>query len=179
VRAIQLCALIVAAFVGPSAAERYANVLIEPDGGVTVITEDGRRITTPSKDDDQVGADRAAVAPDRQSVGWLATYSNCCTSYPLPLKLMILWNGQLRTLKAKHARPIWYWTFQGGGKFVAFRQETTHGSQGLHYERWDVVSGRRVADYMPEYDENGHTVSRPHEPKWVRALDAAEKNQQH
>src|SRR6059036_1453383 len=120
-RSMQLCALIVAAFVSGSAAERYANVLIDQDGKVTVVTEDGRHITPPVNDQ-QVGADQAAVAPDHQSVGWRALYPFCCTSYPLPLKLVILSNGQLHTLRGSYEEPIWFWGFQDGGKHVAFKE---------------------------------------------------------
>ena len=77
-RSIQLCALVMAAFVSGSAAERYENVLVDQAGKVTVVTEDGRHITPPV-DDERVGADQAAVAPDHQSVGWRALYPFCCT----------------------------------------------------------------------------------------------------
>jgi hypothetical protein len=173
-QSMQVCALFVAAFIAAPAAERYDNIHVGQDGKVIVVTDDGRHISPPN-DGDQVSANQATIAPDHESVGWLALYPFCCTSYPLPLKLMVLSNGQLRALKGESGYPIWHWGFQDGGKRVAFSEETPHGSRGLHYELWDVKSGRRVADYTPEYDENGFVIARPNEPQWVRALDASSK----
>ena len=158
-------------------ADRYQSVAINADGSVNVSTEDGRRIKPPllapyANDGKNVGAEKAVVSSDRESVGWLALFENCCTSYPLPLKLVILHDGQLHLLEGRSA--IWFWSFQDGGKRVAAREELPHGDQGLHYDLWDVASGKRVADYTPDYDENGHSVARPNEPEWVRVLDAAE-----
>jgi hypothetical protein len=148
--------------------------MVGGDGRITVVTEDGRRVA-PAADREQVGAEQAAVAPDHESVGWLALYPNCCTTYPLPLKLMVLRNGRVRALKGEAGEPIWQWRFQDGGRRVAFKEETPHGEMGVHYELWDVAGGRRVAEYTPKYDENGRVSARPDEPEWVRALDASGK----
>jgi hypothetical protein len=169
-RSICSSALFLAACARTPVAERYASVLVGQDGRVTVVAEDGRR-ETPTSDSAQVGAEQAEVAPDHESVGWLALYPNCCTTYPLPLKLMILNNGKLRALKGESGEPVWRWRFQGGGTLVAFKEEAPHGSAGVHYELWDVRGGRRVADYSPQYDQNGRVAARPNEPQWVRELD--------
>jgi len=91
------------------------NVRYERCAGSELFTEDGRRIT-PNRlaplsvvMDENVGAEQAAVSPDHQSVGWLALFENCCTSYPLPLKLVILHNGQFHSLEGYSA--IWFWSF--------------------------------------------------------------------
>jgi hypothetical protein len=157
--------------------ERYESVVVDPDGSVAVTTEDGRRIASPrlpplSADMPNVGAEQAAVSPDHQSVGWLALFTNCCTSYPLPLNLVILHDGRLHVLEG--STSIWFWSFQDGGRRVAAREELPHGDQGLHYDLWDVASGDRVAEYAPAYDTDGHPIARPNEPEWVKALDAAE-----
>jgi hypothetical protein len=169
--------MFVGAILSVSAAERYASVLVDQDRRVIVVTNDGRHITPP-QDRDQVGAEQAAVAPDKQSVGWLALSRWCCTSYPIPMTLVVFSNGQVRVMKGALGEPIWYWHFQNGGRRVAFKEETPHGSMGLHYELWDVRSGRRVADYTPEYDENGRVAARPKEPLWVKALDASQSKPQ-
>ena len=95
-----------------------------------------------------MGVERAAVSPDRQSVAWLTLYPVGFTTYPLPLKLALFNNGRL---KGAFREPIWFWTFQNGGRTVAFEEETSHSSRGLHYELWDVVTGTRVAEYTPTY----------------------------
>ena len=42
-----------------------------------------------------------------------------------------VWSGRF-------GEPISYWSFQEGGKQVAFKEETPHGSMGTHYELWDL-----------------------------------------
>jgi hypothetical protein len=164
-------AMLAAALVAAQVIERYTQASVDQSGRVRVTTDDGR-LLSPVPEDDQVEAGQPKIAPDHRSVGWVALYANCCTSYPLPLKVVILHNGRRHVLEG--LASIWYWDFQDGGKVVAAREELPHGGQGLHYDRWDVVTGRRVADYTPEYDSNGHTIGRPREPKWVRELDAAQ-----
>jgi len=140
-----LLALLVASLVG-SPADRYADVTINADGSVTVSTEDGRQITLPTlapyapaaltgaQGMKHVGAEQAVVSPDRQSVGWLALFENC-TSYPLPLKLVILHNGRISTLQGEAS--IWFWSFQNAGKRAATCEELPHRGQALHYDLWD------------------------------------------
>ena len=163
--------------------QQYAAVTVNPDGTVTVTTSDGSQISPPRLAPDNagnthVGAAQPLVSPDRQSVGWLALFNWCCTSYPIPLRVVLLRNGRLSTLQASQGEPIWFWSFQDGGKRLAFRQAAPHGGTGLHYELWDVQTAKRVAIYAPEYDENGQEAARPNEPHWVKMLDAAEKRAQ-
>jgi len=170
-----LFVLLAASLLG-APADRYASVAVNADGSVTVNTEDGRQITPPrvlidtgSRIEQSVGATDAAVSPDHQSVGWIALFDFCCTSYPIPLKLVIFSNGRL--IPFSGTEPIWFWSFQDGGRRVAAREEMLHGDPHTHYELWDVRSGRRIGVYHPEYDES---TADPKGPEWVKALDAAE-----
>jgi hypothetical protein len=65
------------------------------------------------------------VSPDHQTVGWIALFENCCTSYPIPVKLVIWANGRLLPLSPYE--PIWFWSFQDDGTRVAAREEMLHG----------------------------------------------------
>jgi len=158
--------------------DKYSGVTINANGSVTVNTEDGRQIT-PARlapivaGMEHVGAEQAAVSPDRQSVVWLAVFDNA--GRPIPLKLVILTNGRLSSLRGSDHYPIWFWNFQDNGRRVAFQENAPYGLVGLHYELWDVKRVKRVADYRPEYEENGHPIAWPNEPEWVKTLDAAEK----
>lgn len=84
---IKLCAVFTALFLNTVAVERYAKVWVGEDGRVSVMTTDGR-LLRPANDNGQVGAERALVSADRESVGWLALYG--FSSRPLPLKLVLL-----------------------------------------------------------------------------------------
>jgi hypothetical protein len=113
------------------------------------------------------------ISPDGQTVGWLAQYPNCCTSYPIPMKLVIYSDGKVRMLTGINPLPIWQWCFEAGGKQVAFEQETTHGHLGVHYELRDVSTGRLIEEYAPKTEEEANLPG-PSEtaPKWVKELDA-------
>src|SRR5262249_7506949 len=119
-------------------------------------------------DRDQVGFDKIAISEDGRSVGWLALYPNCCTSYPIPLRLKVLSNGRSRTFGA-NGPPVWRWQFVAGGKQVAFEQETVRGGLGVHYELRDIATGRLIAQFDPPADQGG---SPSDVPRWVVELDA-------
>jgi hypothetical protein len=166
------CAVFVAMLLTQSISDRYARVLADDKGKVAVITEDGRQIAPPA-DKGQVGVQGATISSDRESVAWLALYAGCCTSTPQPLKLVILNGGRMRTLKGQLGEPIAGWQFQDGARRVAFKEGSPHGSRGVHYELWDVSTGRRVADYLPARDAKGRATAQGKQPGWVTALDAA------
>ena len=150
----------------PAAVETYVQAVVDPGGQLRIQTKDGREIV-PRKEPDQVAFDKAAISPDGHAVGWLAQYPNCCTSYPIPLKLVIYASGKLRTFTGS-GLPVWRWRFQAGGKQVSFEQETVHGGIGVHYELRDITTGRLIAKYDPKPppDATGDP------PKWVAELDS-------
>jgi hypothetical protein len=151
---------------GAGPAETYVRAVVDWGGQVHILTKDRREIL-PKKEPEQVGFEIARISPDGRAVGWLALYPNCCTSYPIPLKLVIYASGKLRTFTGS-GLPVWRWCFQAGGKQVAFEQETVHGGIGVHYELRDVSTGRLVAWYDPE--PNSGSIGHP--PKWVAELDS-------
>jgi len=141
-------AAIFVAFASPcSAADRYVGAGVDEAGTLRILTREGRAIVLPAKPD-QVGFERIAISPDGRTVGWVAMYPNCCTSYPIPLELVVYSGGKLRTFTGV-GLPVWQWHFAADGKQVAFEQETAHGGLGVHYELRDVASGRLIAEYSP------------------------------
>ena len=169
-RARRACAWAVVLFLGLAplcaATDVYVETVIDPSGQLHITTKHKRQIM-PKKEADQVSFDRAQISPDGRAVGWLALYPNCCTSYPVALKLVVLVNGSQRGFTGS-GLPIARWCFWAGGKQVAFEQETVHGSMGIHYELRDVETGDLVAKYDP--DSNLDTVTKP--PRWVVVLDS-------
>ena len=122
----------------------FASAEVDTQGQLHIHTTDGKEIT-PAKDPTQVGFDKPAVSPDKHAVAWLALYPNCCTSYPIPLNLVMYSGGKVSRF-AGHGLPIWKWCFLEGGKKIAFEQETVHGNMGVHYELHDVENGVNVSD---------------------------------
>jgi hypothetical protein len=134
-----------AAPLASQAAETYDTAFVDPSGQLTITTADHRHIQ-PLKDPDQVGFDKAAISPDRLAVGWLALFPNCCTSYPIPLKLVVYRGGTVHTFVGTEL-PVWEWQFDSTSTKVAFYQETVHGGLGGHYELRDIATGDLIAQY--------------------------------
>ena len=151
-----------------TAAERYVRATVTKSVQLRIETTDGRAIVL-SKEPEQVGFDRIAIAEDGLSVGWLALFPNCCTSYPIPLKLLVYSRGKLRTFTGD-GLPIWRWHFTSGGRRIAFRQETVHGGLGVHYELRDVTSGRLISQFTPTVGPDNQPVPNQKVPSWVAAF---------
>jgi len=84
-----LCALALLTLASVAAAvETYVQAVVDSSGHLRIVTTD-RRAIVPKKAPAQVGFAMAVIAPDRRTVRWLALYSNCCTSYPIPLQLVL------------------------------------------------------------------------------------------
>ena len=153
-----------------SRVDRYVRATLDSDGQLRIATAAGETIV-PAKEREQVGFSQPQISPDGGAVGWLADYSNCCTSYPIPLKLVILSKGKQRTFTG-NALPIWRWRFQANGAQFAFQQETVHGGLGVHYELRDVISGSLLAEYDPAVGPDNRLLPLQSIPKYVTELDS-------
>lgn len=163
---VWLLVILLALGTAAAATDPYVETVIDPSGQLRITTKHHREIV-PKKDRDQTAFDNAQIAPDGRSVGWLALYPNCCTTYPIALKLVVLFNGEERTYTG-NGLPIARWCFWASGKQVAFEQETVHGGMGAHYELHDVETGQLTDKYDP--DANPEGVTKP--PRWVVVLDS-------
>jgi hypothetical protein len=173
-----LCVVSVLAAGSASAAtETYVRATVGRSGQLRIVTAAGRvilprRLTRQDVFGRQVGFDKVAISRDRRTIGWLAEYPNCCTSYPIPLALVLYSNGRTRTLTGI-GLPIWQWCFEADGKHVAFEQETVHGGIGIHYELRDVATGRLIEEYNPPRDSDPNAGLTPKDvPNWVTQLNA-------
>jgi len=152
----------------PAAAETYVRAIVDASGQLRILTN-GRRQIVPKKEPEQVAFDLAQISPDGQTVGWLEMYPNCCTSYPIPLALVIYANGKLRKFTGS-GLPVWRWRFEAQGKQVAFEQETVHGGMGVHYELHDVKTGRLLAKYDPPF-QTADSADTGKPPQWVAEMN--------
>jgi hypothetical protein len=171
-RVLPVCAVIVLLASPGFAQDRYVRAVVDEAGALRIVTSSGRTLIQP-KERDQVQIDKIAISPDGGSAGWLALFPNCCTSYPIPLKLVVYSGGKRHTFTGNEL-PVWRWLFTGGGKQVAFEQETVHGGLGIHYELRDIASGRKVAQWEPTIGPDNQALANQKPPTWVSALDATQ-----
>jgi hypothetical protein len=162
---------------GP-AQERYVSASVDQGGALRIATAAGE-VIVPEREAEsrsigrQVGFDRIQISANGLAVGWLALYPNCCTSYPIPLALVVYSNGMQRSYVG-NGLPVWQWRFMAGGTQIAFRQETVHGGMGVNYELRDVLTGKLVAEYQPEIGRDNQPLERQHPPEWVKVLDSSQ-----
>jgi hypothetical protein len=149
-----------------AAMDLYVETAIDPSGQLRITTKRRREIV-PKRESGQVRFDDARISPDGRAVGWLASYADAGGSSPLPLKLVVLFNGEQRSFTGS-GLPISGWSFWAGGKQVAFKQETLHGGMGLRYELRDVATGELADKYDP--DSNPASITKP--PRWVVVVDS-------
>lgn len=140
-----LCAALVVAASACRAQTTYRRAEVDPAGHLRLTTGAGVTISPPL-DSDQVGVSDPAVSPDSRSAGWLALYPNCCTTYPIPLTLIVRSAGRERRFSGT-GLPISRWAFLDEGRRVALSQAPLHGLVPTHYELYDIASGRLLGTY--------------------------------
>lgn len=124
--------------------ETYASVAIDADGHLEILKEDGQRIVV-RKEGDQTAFSTPAVSSARTAVGAQAMFANCCTSYDIPLQLVVYAAGKVHRFKGA-GWPIFQWGFADGGTRVAYGQEPVHFACETHYELRDVESERLIEE---------------------------------
>ena len=148
----------------------YGAVMLSEDGSTLTFTgSNGRRGEAPRLPD-QVAFSTPRRSRDGRHLGWLAMFDNCCTSYPIALKLVVLdERGRLHTFEgAKLA--IFDWCFTPGAPAVAFRQGVLHGTDAQHFERRRIADGRLLARYDYPHDERENEAARQKAPAWVKCV---------
>ena len=122
-----------------------------------------RHVIRPPKDSDQVAVEQITVSVDHRTVGWVVLFPNCCTSYPIPLKLVLLRTDGGRTVISNEL-PIWQWAFAADRRSVVIRQAPVHGAAPMGYEQRDIWTGRLIADVQMDSATPPAAL-----PAWVRA----------
>ncbi len=113
----------------------------------------------------QTTFEKPVISPDRRAVGVQAMFKNCCTSYDIPLQLVIYSQGKTHRFEGL---VIFDWHFADGGRRVVFSQQTVHFACLVHWELRDIASERLVAEVdIPE--ACGQTPDPPKVkiPHWV------------
>ena len=145
----------------PSSAQRTVrHADIDSTGQLRIVLSD-KRVISPPKDSTQVTFEQLAISADHRVAGWVALYPNCCTTYPIPLRLVLLRADGGRTVIGNDM-PIWQWAFAADGRSVVIRQAPVHGAAPTSYERRDIRTGRVTATAVADSSFD------PALPAWAR-----------
>jgi hypothetical protein len=159
---------------GPTGApqvETYQSATIDA-GGSLVITRSDREFIVVPKQGEQSSFSEPIVSSARTAVGAQAEFPNCCTSYDLPLQLVIYANGRVHRFTGI-GLPIFRWHFADAGTRVAFGQEPAHFGCSIHYELRDVQSERLIESTdIPEPCGQIHDSPVVKIPTWVTELNS-------
>jgi hypothetical protein len=154
--------------------ETYQSAAVDASGRLVITTSDYKTIIVP-KEGEQTSFAEPILSSDRTAVGAQAQFPNCCTSYDLPLQLVIYANGKTHRFRGI-GLPIFQWHFADGGTRVAFGQEPAHFGCSIHYELRDIRT-ERLIDSADIPQSCGQTSNPPavKAPEWVAALKADQK----
>ncbi len=159
----------------------FAEDLIEKaeigkDTNLHMFTKSGKEIVVGKKllqlggvELKQVSFEQIKLSNDHLSVGWLEMYPNCCTSYPIPLRLHVYSNQKEYTFTGVEL-PIWQWDFSSNSQFVAFHQETVHGGLASHFELREIKTNKIIESFDPEVDKDDRPVENQKLPEWAKQL---------
>lgn len=134
-----------------------------------VTTTQGSTVPAPTLPD-QVGFDSPLVSPDGAHVGWLALYPNCCTSYAVPMTLVVMDQHHQTRAFTGNGLPIFRWCFLPDAKSVAYMQTVLHGTNFEHYEQRSLADGHLLAQYDYPNEDAANALARKNAPAWVRCV---------
>ena len=163
--------LLLLSLVSASASADYLAAELTDGGAHLVITvDDGSQFSAPTFGD-QVGFQQPLISSNGKNVGWLALYPNCCTSYPIPLRLVVLDESHRMHTFDGIKIAVFKWCFLPNTTSVAYMQTVVHGSNFEHFEVRSIPSGNLLAKYEYPDEEPEHTAGRKHAPSWVRCVE--------
>lgn len=150
------------------------SVDIDADGHLRILTSEQRTLVVPKGGSPKAGGSfgeqtafgTPVLSDDRRAVGAQAMFENCCTSYDVPLQLVIYSSGT--THRFEGGLAIFDWHFVDGGRRVAFSQQPVHFACSVHWELRDIATERLVATVdVPEVCGENPDPPRATVPKWV------------
>ena len=150
-----------------ASAGKFVSAAIDPVQDSLIITGADGQAIEPPKVTEQVGFENALISQDGQFVGWLALHPNCCTSYPVPLTLVVLdQDGHHREFRSTQA--IFGWCFVPARKSVAYRQTVLHGPSETTFELRRVADGKLLSRFVQPWDYRTQGPGKVRLPTWAQ-----------
>ena len=154
--------------------ETYESADLDADENLRILTTERRTIIVPKGGSPKAGESfgrqtafgKPVLSDDRRAVGAQAMFGNCCTSYDIPLQLVVHSDGQ--THRFDGGLAIFDWHFADGGRRIVFSQQTVHFTCSVHWELRDIASERLLATAdIPEACGQIPDPPKVEVPKWV------------
>ena len=118
---------------------RYTGAEIAGDGRSLLLRTLSGTEPAPALPE-QVAFSAPRVSLDGRYAGWLALFPNCCTSYPIPLVLVVIGPG--RSLhRFEGSQATFAWCFAASGREVVYRRSALHGPGPEYFERRRIEDG--------------------------------------
>jgi hypothetical protein len=117
-----------------------------------------------------VGFSQVQLADDEKTLGWAVQVENCCTSYSVPLSVVVFRSGQV--LHSFEERMVWNWMFLPGGKQLAIVWGATHGPEVGDYRLYDIASGKILSEVWG--DEKIQAL-KDDAPNWAKQLQEKQR----
>ena len=153
----------------PPIVERYQSAVIDEQGSLLITTVDQRTIVI-SRAEEQVSFSEPVVSSSGTAVGAQAEFPNCCTSYPIPLQLVVYASGKVHRFTG-NGLPIFHWRFADEGARVAYEQQPVHFGCEAHYELRDLETEHLVEEInVPQTCGQFPNPRKVTIPAWVREL---------
>ena len=122
--------------------ETYESAAIDPNGNLAIVPSNGQSVVI-RKEADQTAFSPPVMSSAGTAVAAQAMFGNCCTSYDIPLQLVVYSGGKVHRFKGV-GWPIFQWGFANRGTRVAYGQEPVHFGCATHYELRDIESERLI-----------------------------------
>jgi hypothetical protein len=135
--------------------------------GTQLEFKDAQGVTWPApKLHDQVGFNQPRISPDGRFLGWLALHPNCCTSYPIPLVLVVM-DRNRHLYQFQGLQATFGWCFHADSSAVAYRREALHGPTPELFELRRIRDGRLLEAFEVPIEVSTGNAPRPRLPPWA------------
>jgi hypothetical protein len=124
-------------------AQTVSRAYVGEDGKAHVAYGNGDAKTIPPEQK-QVGCEHITIAADGHTVGWSVLVENCCTSYPIPVAIVVYRAGKKAVISP--GQMVWRWHFVGRGERVAVLFGPVHG-RATAASLYDSRSGKALASW--------------------------------
>jgi len=149
------------------AAPAFESFELSADGTGLAYSDSVGATWQAPKRDGQVGYAQPRISPDGQFIGWLALHPNCCTSYPVPLVLVVM-DADRNRYEFRGPQATFGWCFQPDSDEVAYRRAVLHGPTPEFFELRRIRDGALLETFeMPAWEPD--EVRQAFElPSWAR-----------